>query len=92
MIDHTDDETVDIDAGFEVAPGDDIDVQVVNEHGWQSGGMAFSDGWFAWTAVDIAEQVERERRRMRNPNSEEFYYFRSENEIPRKGIACYFVR
>jgi hypothetical protein len=58
MIDHTHDDPVDIDAGFEVAPGDDVDVQVVNEHGWQSGGMVFSDGGFAWTALDIAEEIE----------------------------------
>ena len=62
MIDHADDEAVDIDAGFEVAPGDDIDVQVVNEHGWQSGGMAFSDGGFAWTALDIAEEIEMAKK------------------------------
>ena len=87
MIDHADDEAVDIDAGFEVAPGDDSDIQVVNDHGWQSGGMVFSDGGFAWTALDIAEEIERERERKRNPS--QFLYFRS--EIPEKGIACYFA-
>ncbi len=52
------DAPVDIDAGFEVAPGDDTDVHVVNTHGWGSGGMVFSDGGFAYTAVDLAEEVE----------------------------------
>ena len=62
MLDHARDEPVDIDAGFEVAPGDEIDVQVVNEHGWQSGGMAFSDGGFAWTALDIAKEIEMAKK------------------------------
>ena len=87
-LDHTHDDPVDIDAGFEVAPGDDSDIQVVNEHGWQSGGMAFSDGGFAWTALDIAQRIEQEIEAKRNPS--QFLYFGS--DIPKKGIACYFVR
>ena len=36
---------VDIDAGFEVAPGDAGDVEVANAHAWGSGGdVIFSDG------------------------------------------------
>ena len=87
MIDHTRDDPVDIDAGFEVAPGDDSDIQVVNDHGWQCGGMAFSDGGFAWTALDIAKEIEEEIERQRNPS--QFLFFRS--EVPEKGTACYFV-
>ena len=41
---------VDIDAGFEVAPGSIIDIEVVNAHRWGSGAMVFSSGRYTWTA------------------------------------------
>ncbi len=41
---------VDIDAGFEVAPGSIIDIEVVNAHRWGSGAMVFSGGDYTWTA------------------------------------------
>jgi hypothetical protein len=40
-----------IDAGFEVAPGDDRDVEVAYAHSWGSEGLIFSDG----SRVSIAE-------------------------------------
>jgi hypothetical protein len=92
MIDHADDGPVEIDAHFEVAPGDDNDIQVVNEHAWQSGGMVFGDGGFAWTAFDIAEEKSRIEAQKKNPflryPGYEFYHGGQRAE---KGIACYFV-
>ena len=41
---------MDIDAGFEVAPGSISDIEVVNAHYWGSGAMVFSGGSFTWTA------------------------------------------
>ena len=46
---------VDIDAGFEVAPGDASDVEVTNVHVWGSVALLFSDGAVAWTAPHIAQ-------------------------------------
>jgi hypothetical protein len=46
---------VDIDAGFEVAPGDARDIEVANAHAWESGRLIFSDGAFAYSALHIAE-------------------------------------
>jgi hypothetical protein len=46
---------VDIDAGFEVAPGDASDIQVANAHAWGSRSLVFSDGAEAATALNIAE-------------------------------------
>jgi hypothetical protein len=45
---------VDIDAGFEVAPGDASDIEVANAHPWGSRGLVFSDGAGAGTALGIA--------------------------------------
>jgi hypothetical protein len=49
------DTPVDIDGGFEVAPGDASDVEVANAHAWGSSGLIFSDGAFAKSALNIAE-------------------------------------
>ena len=46
------DTPVDIDAGFEVAPGDASDIEVANAHAWGSGNLIFSDGAFAVSALD----------------------------------------
>ena len=46
---------VDIDAGFEVAPGDASDIEVANAHPWGSRCLVFRDGAWAATAPDIAE-------------------------------------
>ena len=46
---------VDVDAGFEVAPGDASDIEVANAHPWGSCHLVFSDGAFAATALRIAE-------------------------------------
>jgi hypothetical protein len=40
---------VDIDAGFEVAPGDASDIEVANAHAWGSGALIFSDGAWAYS-------------------------------------------
>ncbi len=45
---------VDIDAGFEVAPGDASDIEVANAHAWGSRALVFSDGAKAATALIIA--------------------------------------
>jgi hypothetical protein len=42
---------VDIDAGFEVAPGDASDIEVANSHPWGSSRLSFSDGAQAATAL-----------------------------------------
>ena len=42
---------VDIDAGFEVAPGDASDVEVANAHAWGSACLIFSDGTYAMSAL-----------------------------------------
>ena len=46
---------VDIDAGFEVAPGDASDIEVANAHPWGSSWLVFSDGGAAGTALPIAQ-------------------------------------
>ena len=46
---------VDIDAGFEVAPGDASDVEVANAHAWGSLCLIFSDGAWAYSALGVAE-------------------------------------
>jgi hypothetical protein len=46
---------VDIDAGFEVAPGDASDIEVANAHPWGSYWLVFSDGAWAATALNIAK-------------------------------------
>ncbi len=46
---------VDIDAGFEVAPGDASDIEVANAHPWGSLWLVFSDGAAAATALYIAK-------------------------------------
>jgi hypothetical protein len=46
---------VDIDAGFEVAPGDASDIEVANAHAWSSGWLVFSDGAVAGTALWIGD-------------------------------------
>jgi hypothetical protein len=48
-------ETVEIDAGFEVAPGSDSDVEVTNAHGWASSDLVFENGWYAQTAISITQ-------------------------------------
>ena len=50
---------VDIDAGFEVAPGDASDIAVANAHAWGSSFLVFSDGAHAGTALAIAEDPSR---------------------------------
>ncbi len=45
---------VDIDVGFEVAPGDASDIAVANAHAWGSTFLVFSDGAGAATALRIA--------------------------------------
>ena len=45
---------VDIDAGFEVAPGDASDVEVANAHAWGSYCLVYSDGAAAHSARGIA--------------------------------------
>ena len=42
---------VDIDAGFEVAPGDASDIEVTNAHAWGCFNLVFSDGKVACTAL-----------------------------------------
>ena len=44
---------VDIDADFEVAPGDASDVQVANLYGWGCVGLVFGDGLVSDTALDV---------------------------------------
>jgi hypothetical protein len=44
---------VDIDAGFEVAPGDASDVEVANAHTWSSAFLVFADGRHAATSLII---------------------------------------
>jgi acyl-ACP thioesterase len=46
---------VDIDAGFEVAPGDVVDIEVANEHPWGTRCLVFSDGQVTATALMIAD-------------------------------------
>ena len=46
---------VDIDGGFEIAPGDASDVEVSNAHAWGSGCLVFSDGAGAASALFIAQ-------------------------------------
>ena len=46
---------VDIDCGFEVAPGDASDVEVANAHAWASFYLIFSDGAVAYSALCIAQ-------------------------------------
>ena len=46
---------VDIDAGFEVAPGDANDILVANAHPWGSYDLVFSDGAAAAAAMMVAE-------------------------------------
>lgn len=46
---------VDIDFGFEVAPGDRNDRKVANAHEWGSCFLVFSDGTWAATALKISE-------------------------------------
>ena len=47
--------SVDIDAGFKVAPGDASDVEVANTHAWGSRYLILSDGASAGTALGIAK-------------------------------------
>ena len=49
------DTAVGIDAGFEVAPGDASDVEVANAYAWGSGALVFSDGAYAYSALQIAQ-------------------------------------
>jgi hypothetical protein len=44
---------VGIDAGFEVAPGDASDVEVVGAHAWGSYALVFGDGSWAHTALSL---------------------------------------
>jgi hypothetical protein len=50
---------VDIDAGFEVAPGDANDIEVTNAHAWGSNSLIFSDGAYCNTQVWIAQDPAR---------------------------------
>ncbi len=50
---------VDIDAGFEVAPGDASDIEVANAHAWGSLCLIFSDGAVADSLLSIAGDLER---------------------------------
>ena len=44
---------VDIDAGFEVAPGDASDIEVANADPWDSNTLVFSDGSWAVSALGL---------------------------------------
>ena len=44
---------VDIYVGFEVAPGDDGDIEVANDYPWGSNNLVFSDGAHAGSALTI---------------------------------------
>ncbi len=44
---------VDIDAGFEVAPGDASDIQVANAHPWGSYFLVLSNGAVVSTALNL---------------------------------------
>ncbi len=46
---------VDIDDGFEVAPGDASDVEVANAHTWGSAYLVFADGRHAATSLVITQ-------------------------------------
>jgi len=46
--------------------------------------MVFGDGGFAWTALDIAEEIEETKK---DPSRPYKNYF----PTAEKGIACYFV-
>jgi hypothetical protein len=46
---------VNIDAGFEVAPGDASDVEAANTHTWGSAYLVFGDGRHAATSLIIAQ-------------------------------------
>jgi hypothetical protein len=48
------DTPVDIEAGFEIAPGDASDIQAANAHTWGSRLIVFYDGSIAATALNIA--------------------------------------
>ena len=50
---------VDIDAGFEVAPGDAGDIEVANAHGWGTDLVVFSDGSQAYSGLLIATRPSR---------------------------------
>jgi hypothetical protein len=47
--------SVDIDAGFEVAPGDACDIDVASAHPWGTYELVFSDGAVAPTALSMAK-------------------------------------
>jgi hypothetical protein len=46
---------VEIDAGFEVAPGDASDIEVANAHTWSSSFLVFSDGAAAATRMKFGK-------------------------------------
>ncbi len=50
------DQWADICMDFEVAPGDQNDLAVCNEHMWACEAMIFADGSYAYTALHIAKK------------------------------------
>ena len=50
------DTPVDIDAEFDVAPGDSSDVEVANAHAWGSVCLILSDGAASYSALRIVEE------------------------------------
>jgi hypothetical protein len=71
---------VDIDAGFEVAPGDASDIEVANAHAWGSWRLVFSDGAWASTARSLQPQQRRCELRAVDDDSPD----------DKKGTACFF--
>lgn len=55
------DQWADICMDFEVAPGDQNDLAVCNEHMWACEAMIFADGSYAYTALHIAKKPDTKR-------------------------------
>jgi hypothetical protein len=53
---------IDIDAGFEVAPGDAGDVEVANAHAWGSEKLIFSDGAYTFSALWFDERPSQRKK------------------------------
>jgi hypothetical protein len=51
---------VDVDAGFEIAPGDARDIEVANAHPWGSYWLVFSDGAISVSALGIDDIPSRQ--------------------------------
>ena len=54
---HDGETLVDIDAGFEIAPGDANDIQVANAHPWGCDSLVFIDGAVAYSDLLIADHL-----------------------------------